>query len=284
VVGYQAVTLLDPSKWEDSHSKATISGKNFSNRRYTVSEPYAEPTPGTLMTKSFGEDRNGKDSYQVEIKDLAAAIPYKLDYILFDACLMGCVEVAYQFRNVCEKMAFSQAEVLADGFNYKTIAESLIGGSDPDLEGVCKDFYEYYNAKSGDEKSATISMVYPGKMDDLASVCKTLFEKYRTKINSLDGNYVQVFCGGNRNFFYDLEDILAKAGATDSELNELKSALSKCVGYTGCTGQYYSAIDAKSHKVTAFSGFTMYLPSEGTDNLNECYKVYDWNSATELVK
>ena len=47
-------------------------------------------------------------SQEMEIEDMAAALPYKLDYLLVDACLAGCVEVAYAFRDKVEAIGFSQ--------------------------------------------------------------------------------------------------------------------------------------------------------------------------------
>ena len=46
------------------------------------------------MVKSIGQSRHNGRSYEIEIEDFAKAIPMKLDYILFDACLMGNLEIA----------------------------------------------------------------------------------------------------------------------------------------------------------------------------------------------
>ena len=78
--------------------------------------------------KTFGQEyfSSGTKTEEIEIKDLATAIPYKLDYILFDACLMSTVEVAWELRNVCSYLAVSPCEIPAAGFNYKTLAGHLL--------------------------------------------------------------------------------------------------------------------------------------------------------------
>ena len=94
--------------------------------------PYIEPDfdPSLPMVKSIGQDQvgpsNGRVSYEMELADFAEAIPMKLDYILFDACLMGGIEVAYELRGKCGQVGFSQAEVLAEGFDYKKLTQHLL--------------------------------------------------------------------------------------------------------------------------------------------------------------
>ena len=57
----------------------------------------------------------------MDVLEMVRAITIHLDYIIFDACLMGGIEVAYELRNVADKIGFSQAEILAHGFPYKPI-------------------------------------------------------------------------------------------------------------------------------------------------------------------
>ena len=77
---------------------------------------------------SFGQEyySAGTQTQEMELKDLAAAIPYKLDYLVFDACLMGTVEVAWALRDVCSYLAFSPCEIPAVGFDFRQIAEHLL--------------------------------------------------------------------------------------------------------------------------------------------------------------
>ena len=102
--------------------------------------------------KTFGQEyfSSGTKTEEIEIKDLAAAIPYKLDYILFDACLMATVEVAWELRNVCSYLAVSPCEIPAAGFNYKTLAGHLLQPEVPDLKAVCMDYFAAYENDSKD--------------------------------------------------------------------------------------------------------------------------------------
>ena len=48
----------------------------------------------STSSKSMGSHVNGDELDEMELSELASAIPMHLDYLIFDACLMGCVEVA----------------------------------------------------------------------------------------------------------------------------------------------------------------------------------------------
>ena len=210
----------------------------------------------------------------MELKDLVEAIPMHLDYLLIDACLSGCVEVAYAFKDIADVVGFSPAEVLANGFMYDNITTHLLGKT-PDPVAVCKDYYDFYDRQTGNNRSATITAVAPGRMDNLAAVCRELFEKYRTEIGGLNGNNVQGYFRFDHHYFYDLKDILLKAGINSFEEARLDAALDECILYKAAT-PYFLGVP-----IIVYSGLSMYLPSRGSN----CYKTQiDWNKATELVK
>lgn len=269
--GYYA----DPSKFETQTNDDIVQWSPVKRMRPQTVYPEIEPFPAV---KSLGQDNIPDAPKEMELDVFADAIPYHLDYLLIDACLSGCVEVAYQLRGKADIVGFSQTEVLADGFNYKTLAYRLLQTT-PDPLSVCKDYFDSYDSKQGEYRSATISVIDTRRMDDLASVCKTLFGKYREKINTLNGNKVQGYFRYQRHFFYDLKDVLVKAGITAAEEAELDAALSQCVIYKAATDYFLSI------RINTACGFSMYLPSMGSDYLDNFYKTrLAWNDATELVK
>lgn len=234
------------------------------------------------MVKSIGQDQVGIPgeyiSYEIELNDFADAIPMKLDYILFDACLMGGIEVAYELAGKAGMVGFSQTEVLAEGFCYGTLTQRLFMEDGPDLKGACEDYFNQYDTQNGVYRSATISLIDCDKLEPLAEVCRKLFDKYRENIQSLNYSKVQIFYRSNRHWFYDLESILANAGISMEEMNELEAALDQCVAYKAHTPRFMDSFD-----IITFSGFSMYLPSHGGRQLDGFYKTLKWNKATGLV-
>ncbi len=248
--------------------------------------PYTEPvqTEGMPMTKSIGcQNITSKSVYEIDITDMADAIPMKMDYIIFDACFMGGIEVAYELREACDKVIFSQTEILADGMDYVTMLTYLLENGTPDLEGFCRNYFDHYDKESGAWRSATISLVDCTRLEPLAQACREIFESYRTGIAALEGNYkVQRYYRtentGHR-WFFDLESIVRHAGASESEIGRLQAALEECVLYKAATKQFMQVIDIDTH-----SGLSMYLPYRGLNYLNGFYKGLEWNKATTLIK
>ena len=254
--------------WTSSVSKKKIHATSF-----------YPPLDSTIPVKSFGQDAVPGASLEMDMDAFAEAIPFHLKYLLIDACLSGCVEVAWQLRDKADIVGFSQAEILAEGFDYTTLASRLLV-SEPDPVQVCKDYFHRYDIRSGQSRSATISVVDTREMDQLAQVCRTLFEKYRSQIDSLKGNKVQGYFRYERHFFYDLLDILVKAGITNEEKAQVQDALDRCVLYKAATDSFLGDFTIKTA-----CGFSMYLPSMGSDFLDNYYRNHvSWNEATLLVE
>ena len=265
-----------PSKFENSSFDSSISWLPRLNTapEYPEIDPMEEP-----RVRSVGRDEFSNGTFdEMEIPDMVSAIPFKLDYILFDACLMGCVEVAYALREKTDLIGFSQAEVLAAGYNYETITEHLLK-REPDPVAVCRDYFDFYNSNSGSAQSATISVIDTRKIEGLASLCKELFETYRTPISALNENSgVQGYFRFNRHFFYDLEDILVKAGISETDKARLSEALSQCVVYKAATPRFLS------FQIRTHCGLSMFLPSAGGSWIRDYYRNnVEWNKDTELL-
>lgn len=247
--------------------------------------PYIEPEhdPSLPAVKSIGQDQVGTagnyQSYEINLDEFAKAIPMQMEYILFDACLMGGVEVAYELKDKCRLVGFSQTEVLAEGFDYRSLTSHLIGSPEPNPQAVCEDYFNQYIIQSGVYQSATISMIDCSRMEPLASVCKEMFSKYRQQTAELRASSVQRYYRSDYHWFFDLYDIIARSGASSEELKQLQAALDECVVYKATTPGFMG-----SFKIITYSGLSMYLPNCGTYELNRYYRTLQWNKATSLVE
>ena len=224
------------------------------------------------------------------LKDLAAAIPYRLDYLLFDACLMATVEVAWELRGVCRYLAVAPCEIPAAGFNYRTMAEHLLQPEVPDLKAVCEDYFARYEKDS--TYGAAITMLDCDALDPLATVCRDLFSRYRDAIRNVSGKDIQVYdrMSGSKNYlvFFDLKDMLREAGASSGDLEDLQDALDTAIVYEAHTAKFITI------PLTRCCGLSVYLPSypdyrpdtyHGTEFLDGFYKEnVAWNQATLLVE
>ena len=271
-----------PSDYIYSPSSAMMGVQRQAYRRGV---PYVEPEhdPSLPMVKSVGQDQVGSYgsylSYEIQIEEFAEAIPMYLDYILFDACLMGGIEVAYELAGRCGLVGFSQAEVLAEGFDYKSIPSHLLSGHAPDPEAVCRDYFDQYDVQSGIFRSATMSLVDCRRLEPLAEICSELFSKYALEIAALRPGAVQRYYRYDYHWFYDLVDIVVKAGASEEEVAALNETVDDCMVYRAATPEFMG-----SFAIDTYSGFSMYLPCHGSAELDKYYRTLKWNIATGLVE
>jgi hypothetical protein len=161
--------------------------------------------PANRRLKSFGND----DGAQIDIPDLVKTLPLKFDFILFDACLMGAVEVAYELRNTTNFIIASSTETIYRGFPYDEIVPELINPS-INLRSVAQKYFDYYNEMEGAYRSATVTLIDTRELENLANLTAKIISENeiaedfeRTKIQRLDRYEEQ--------YTFDFADFIDKA-------------------------------------------------------------------------
>lgn len=262
-------------------------------------DPPTKASTRDVRPSSIGYEKLASgEVYEMSLDDFAGAIPMHMDAILFDACLMAGVEVAYALKDVCDYMAFSPAEVMSDGFDYGLLAEDLLqSDAERAVRDVSEHFFAQYDSKEDSDisKSATISAVRSSGMDALASLCRTLFEKYRAGLER-PSRVPQYFDGSGAyynnealdsmialHWCYDLQDIMSAAGISDEDSAALQGELDGAVFYKAATARRYSAGSPRLLEINAYCGLTMYLPSLGSQTMTDYWRTLSWNRATGLV-
>jgi hypothetical protein len=261
-------------------NNSTIFGLNTS--QYEGPAKYHESRP---LLKSIGAHYNGSASRSIEINipDLADAIPMHLDYILFDACFMGGVEVAYELKDKCDKICFSQTEVLSGGMDYKNLLSVLFDENGTDITTCAENYFDMYkDQKASYMRSATVSVVDCRKLEPLAEIVAKHASAIKTLANSnarasVQG-YFQPRYSRYHGIFYDLEDIIKKSGASEDEMRELTDALNACILCKFATKSFLDEFNINTH-----CGLSMYLPDSDREILNEYYTSLKWEKTTRLI-
>lgn len=250
-------------------------GSGFIPKNYKV-----EPRKSV---RSVGSDEETRS--EIEIQDFAnALLPGKYDYIIFDCCLMGGVEVAYELKEHTDYLLFSSTEVMNQGYPYYMMMEPLF--TDASIENALKkiavEFYDFYMERYEQTKrywcpeGGTISLIKAQELEAVAQQCKTIFSKYRTEITALDPDTVQEFYQDNMYWFYDLSDFVRHL-VTDQEFNDFTTVLNKAVLYKGYTPKFQSIT------IDTYCGLSCYIPNKGFEVLNAYYQCLKWNQTTGLV-
>ncbi|MDR2970660.1 MAG: hypothetical protein LBU83_01840 [Bacteroidales bacterium] len=219
---------------------------------------------------SFGSSNDG----EMEIEDLAEAIPENLDFIIFDACLMSGIEVLYQLRNKAKIIIASPTEVLIAGFPYKKTIPPLLM-PEPNYKEVALTYMEYYKNRTGNLRSASIAIIDTRQLEQLAYLVRSAI---REEVHFVcpNKNFIQRYDTRNPALFFDFEDYLEHAITNESNLMALKAQISKTVIYNDFTPYFLDEFPIEKS-----CGIGIYVPFEN-DILYEQYRSLDWYKDSEL--
>lgn len=227
--------------------------------------------------RSVGNQYVGSKVHFLELDELAAAIPYHLSYLILDTCLSGCVEVAWELRDVADQLVLSPCEILTTGMGYSILSWDAFAAADPDMVTYCREYYDYYVEHGG----GTISLVQTSQLDALADAFKAILDAHRDALNYNTLTYkVQRYFYSSTplTFYYDLRDLAAQLGASPDELARLDAALAAAVPCHYETDHFFDL------SLDRCCGLSIYLPDPSRPVLNAHYKTLSWNQAVGLVQ
>ncbi|MDR0536684.1 MAG: hypothetical protein LBH04_01340 [Tannerellaceae bacterium] len=245
--------------------------------------------PGEYL-RAFIQDKSGAGNFWMELSDLREGLSeYKgenrLDFIIFDACYMGNIEVFYALRENADYILASPTEIIADGLPYSQLMGTFFSDK-VSVEEMLKEtsdrFYNFYNSQIGLAQSASIGLAKMSAMDKLASVSKEIFSgKYEVDALDVPVGQIQILerLGYANNSLFDFRDYVSHV-ATDEQLERFSSALDSVIVYKATTeNAYYGNYPSKTFPINRFCGISSYIPQRNLDKLNEWYKQLDWFKA-----
>ena len=205
---------------------------------------------------------------EFELVDFARAIPNgQFGFIIFESCLMAGAEVAYELKDKTDYILASSAEILSPGFTplYGKMLECLYKTA-PDLTGFAGEYYDYCNRLSGDNRSATVSVVSTAGIDLLKSLLARA-ESHVEHWEWVERDDIQHFDRRAKDYlFYDLEGYIKTIG-TQEEINELAGILEGTVLYKAATDEFMSGTPY-GFPIKKHCGLTIYIPVAKFRELN----------------
>ncbi len=234
--------------------------------------------PYSHLVKSFGVD-DGYDS-EMDIVEMGETLAgQQLDYVIFDCCLMGGVEVAYQIRDKCDYVVASQAEILANGFPYESLIGTLFADSLSVHDRIVRaagEYYEYYRYES-----ATVSALRTDALESLALSVKAVMDaggRESTQEIPIDRDgeitSIQRYFRMNRHWFYDLDDYIGHICEDQGLYSAFESALSSAVIYKAATPYFLRT--GGGFAITHHSGLSTFIDRPKSKYLETYYKSLDW--------
>jgi hypothetical protein len=187
---------------------------------------------------------------QIETTDLAEAMAdagFHTEYILFDACYMSSVEVAYELKDVTHYLIASPTEVLSYGFPYITMGKHLLGT--PNYKGIVDSFISFYSSYY--LPYGTVAVTDCTQLDALAAIAQQI---NAAATEQLAPNGVQIMDGYSPTLFYDLGHLMSLKDAGTVLTAAFAEQLDKTVPYKGHTGQYFTALKDEPVDIKHYSG------------------------------
>lgn len=220
---------------------------------------------------SIGIDRD----QEMELYEFAHAIPNNFfEYIVFEACYMAGIEVAYELKDKTKYILASSSELFSPGFSYVyPNAINQLVGKQKNLFSFAQKAFNFWNQASLFTKSCTLSLINTEDIQQLADWIKKRYHLFPT-INHAS---VQCFDRGTTQLFFDFRTYVAPLAKSDQEMLQLDQILSNIVLWKNNTDMLNTL--AGDQSISTHSGLTCYIPQQQYSALWSAYQKLAWYKA-----
>lgn len=188
----------------------------------------------TISKRSFGMEKKNGIYYGMNVTDIKDALdntPY-LDVLMFDACMMANVEMAYELRDNAHYLLAAPNSVPAEGFPYHKIMSDLLKMDEESLKKVLDGYMYYFHNNDADwDDFVAVSLTDLTKMDQVAveidSLCRV--DGVAQRVNNLFSNGIQMYEYGYE--LYDCGNWVDSIGNGSGQIQNVKNALDQAVVY-----------------------------------------------------
>ena len=237
----------------------------------------------TIYTRSFGQDGAGDTTILIpDMVDALNSVGKKFEFILFDVCYMGTVEVAYSFRNVCNYQLSSVMEVPAYGFPYEDFMGYLYKGNVENYKKACEAYIDYYlqTYSYGGDAWATVALIDSKEIGYLVDELKKEIIEHKDVLSNYDPSKLQDYGRYSGPYIaYDLGHMISDLNGGSIPAT-FKSQMEKAIVYKGCLEEARYPYYDYSVNADNFCGMGIYIPVEKRPKWNEYFKTLDWYTAS----
>ena len=222
--------------------------------------------PGIFGTRSIGQDGGQNSTNTALIPELAEALraanPRKFDFVLLDACMMGCAEVYYELKDVTRYCIASVLDVPGAGFPYRYITPYLYEKDIRKyLPAICESYITVYDKGYW----GTVTAVDCSRMDDLAAVTRKVITAHKDKLNAVNTSNLQQYGRSSQNFkgySYDMVQYVKTLCGGEAP-SDFTARFEDAVVYTDYTPNGYSLYRIDGNN---YCGIGMYIPNSSTSS------------------
>lgn len=243
----------------------------------------------------IGQDTGNGTNY-MNISDLvsilSSAAPH-LDFVMFDACFMLSVEVAYALRDYTDCYLGSPTEIPGPGARYDVLVPAMFADGDV-ATNVASAYYEpYAEIYTGDTPTnsnwvggVSMGALKSSELEALAATTRQVLSEHlnpevadaetlRSEVFDYDQRYGSYLVG-----YSDMVQLMQKV--TDEEgFAVWKQAYDAALSYWKTTPKNYSAVGGM-FSMEGSNGVSHYIPTPSETAAASAYRSTDWYNAAGL--
>lgn len=236
-------------------------------------QPYTN-TAKSVISRSFGQDTNaGLQDAEMNIPDMADALRSfpKFKYIMFDACFMQCIEVAYNLKDRADYLIGAPCEIPGTGAYYNKLVPAMFT-SNP-AQDLVTNYYQPYisenTANPTGNYGAVMAALDCSQVDNFTNVMREVLPRYDNSI-SINASSLQMYLpyntwpvlDGTISPYYDMKDEMKQLLSTE-DFQKWEAALNKLIIAKGATATFLSEYHKPNIPVDKdkFSGLAGYIPA-----------------------
>lgn len=245
-------------------------------------------------TRHFG-DYNGTQMDIPLLREALETLPVSLEFILFDACYMQAIEVAYELRNVTNYVISSPTEIPGPGAPYQKVVPFLF--SSAAAVDIAQAYYNYYGHEDGSIKTdatfmngnweyvwdhgVSVSVIKTSELEELAEATSDILSRYAENKVAISTyslfNYGYAWGKDDADTdYYDLKQLIAKLTSENPDYDVWNVAFEKAQPYFKTTRTCYAGRkNPREFSMAEANGITTFIPQSGSPLLN-FYQTLQW--------
>lgn len=215
------------------------------------------------------------------------------DFILFDACFMQSIEVAYALRNYTDYLIGSPTEIPGPGARYDMLVPAMFAAGDVAMKTAAAYYTPYeetYTGKtpiSNDNWTAgvSVSLLKSSELEPLAKLTKQVLSdavndaELRSKVYDYDKR--SSFYGHIG--YYDMVEMV-RLLTDNASFTAWKQAYDAAQLYWATTPKNFSSFTYNVFSMEGTNGISHYIPSSNSSAINIAYRSTEWYEAAGLSK
>lgn len=250
------------------------------------------PSPANISaskasTRWFGQD--GTSYMDISSLNTALNSAPHFDFILFDACFMQSVEVAYELKDRADYFIGAPNEIPGPGAYYTELVPAMFSQVNDLAATVAHGYYDYYAAKYTGQLGSnanwtmgvTVSVLKSSEVQALAAATAAILPKYITNGSAINVSSIYSYDPRSTYYYYDLKGLVQSLTSSDDQtlFSAWSDAFELAVPLHLTTDKTYSSFVYGMISMAGSSGLSAYIPRSSYVSLNTFYHSYAWYSA-----